>query len=255
MTHPKRSQSEIKQQVLDYLSDSKNIVEQCVASAASAPHFAEIFRTSLSTNSVLTALSSPNLKPSSNPARSIVLRIPMLMAIGQGAIAKAELRRFLELLLWTIYFTDHPVEWSVFNSESNSGFARDQHQPITYAAHRELGYYVDYARERMESEPSGLAIQSLNELKQASHQLNAAVHAGQLARTKGKSTPFESPEQKLLQDFGKLQRAVFSNSCILFAAYRRAQFGVLNAAARTEFDWLVGTKLRKQIRSGTFGIQ
>lgn len=255
MTHPKRLKSHLKQQVQDYLSDSKSIVEQCVTSAASAPLFSEIFRSSLSTDSVLAGLSTPNLKPSLNPARSIVLRIPMLTAIGQGTIAKAELRRFLELLFWTIYFTDHPVEWSVFKSQSGTGFARDQHQPIAYAAHRELGYYVDYARERMESEPSGLGTQSLNELKQVSHQLNAAVHAGQLARAKGKSAPFESPEQKLLQDFGKFQRAVFSNSCILFAAYRRAQFGALNAAARTEFDWLVGTKLRKQIRSGLFGLQ
>jgi hypothetical protein len=65
---------------------------------------------------VLTGLSTPNLKPSLNAARSIVLRFPMLTAIGQGAISKAELRRFLELIFWTIYFTDHPVEWSEFNS-------------------------------------------------------------------------------------------------------------------------------------------
>jgi hypothetical protein len=107
----------------------------------------------------------------------------------------------------------------------------------------------------MESEPSGFGTQSLNELKQASHQLNAAIHPGELARTRGNLAPFESPEQKLLQDIGKLQRAIFSNSCILFAAYRKARFGALNAAARTEFDWLVGAKLRRQLRSGPFGLE
>ena len=255
VTDPKRSRSHLNQQMQNYLSDSKSIVEQCVTSVASAPLFSDIFRASLSAESVFVGLSGPNLRPSLNPARSIILRIPMLTAIGQGTIAKAELRRFLELLFWTIYFTDHPVEWSEFKSETSGGFARDQHQPIAHAAHRELGYYLDYTKELMESEPSGLAGHSLNELRQASHHLNAAVHAGQLARAKGKSAPFEKPEPKFLQDFGKLQRTVFSRSCVVFAAYRAARFGALSAAARTEFDWLVGAKLRKQIRSGPFGLK
>lgn len=255
MTQSKRSQSHFKQQLHDYLSDSKSIVEECITATASAPQFQEIFRASLATESVLAGLGTPNLKPSLAPARNIVLRVPMLTAVGQAAIAKAELRRFLELLFWTIYFTDHLVEWAEFKNESNAGFARDQRRPITYAAHRELAFYVDYARERMEAELSGLGTPALDELKQANHQLNAAVHAGGLAKAKRKSAPFENPDSKLLQGFGKLQRTVFANACILLAAYRPEQFGRLSAMARAQFDWLIGASLRKKVRSGPFGLR
>jgi len=255
VTHPKRSRSHLDQQVQGYLSDSKAIVEECVGLAASAPLFSDIFRASLAAEAVFVGLSTPNLRPSLNPARSIILRLPMLTAIGQGSIAKAELRRFLELFFWTIYFTDHPVEWTEFKSATSGAFARDQHQPIAYAAHRELGYYLDYTKELMESEPSGLAGQSLIELRHANHHLNAAVHAGHLARAKGKSAPFEKPELEILQDVGKLQRTVFSRTCLVLAAYRAARFGALSAGARAEFDWLVGANLRKQIRSGPFGLE
>jgi hypothetical protein len=178
----------------------------------------------------------------------------MLSAIGQTSVAKAELRRFLELLFWTVFFTDHAVEWKEFQKQSGSGFARDQHKPISFSAHRELGYYFDYARELMEAEPSGLATDSLDRLREVSHRLNAAFHPGHLAIAKERAAPFEKPNAELLREFAKLHRAVFSNSCIIFAAYRRARFDVLDASSRAQFDWLVGAKARKRIRSGPFGL-
>jgi hypothetical protein len=140
--------------VLKYLADSRLIVDECISSASATEHFVEVYRASLSADSVLAGLAGVDLRPSLNSARNIVLRIPMLTAIGQASVAKADLRRYLELMLWTIYFTDHPIEWNEFQKQTAAGFARDQHKPISFSAHRELGHYLDYARELMESEPS-----------------------------------------------------------------------------------------------------
>jgi hypothetical protein len=176
------------------------------------------------------------------------------VSIGQVSVAALELRRFVELVCWTIYFSDHPVEWLRFESDSTSGFSQDVRKPISYAAHRELGYYIEYARELMAREPSGLGRGSVEALKQASHALNSAVHAGELARLKSGFPVGSAPCDRDLSDFGRIQRRVLSNSCILLAAYKRSRFDRLNALARAHLDWLVGPKVRRQLRSGPFGL-
>src|ERR1035437_9618060 len=108
VTGSKVPQIKAKPQALEYLSDSKAIVDKCLTSAGSEEQLWNIFRISLATESVLAGLATRDMKPPLGPARSIVLRIPMLTAIGQGSIAGSEMRRFLELIFWTIYFTDHP---------------------------------------------------------------------------------------------------------------------------------------------------
>ena len=177
------SAAQLQKLVSEYVTDAKEIVETCLVSSGTSQQFRDVYHNSLSAESVLAGLASPNLRPTLNSVRSIVLRVPMLVAVGHASVAKAELRRYLELILWTIYFTDHPIEWREFEGKTGAGFARDPHKPISHAAHRELGYYVDYARELMEAESSGLARQSLDQLKQSNFKLNAAVHPGQLART------------------------------------------------------------------------
>lgn len=254
MTTPK-AQDALKQQVRQYLSDTKNIVNECLKTASSATQFSEAFRISLATKSVLSGLAAPNLRPSLSVAQTIVLRIPMLSAIGQGSIAQTEFRRFLELLFWTIYFTDHSTEWAEFQKAKSGGFSRDQHKPISFAANRELGYYVDYTAELMENDPSGLGSQSVAALKTVIHELNSNVHAGQIAKEQGKLVPYENPDPVYLSKFARLQRSVFSPSCVVLAAYKRQRFERLTAASRANFDWIVGPAFRRKIRSGPFGIQ
>jgi hypothetical protein len=176
------------------------------------------------------------------------------VSVGELSVAALELRRFIELVCWTVYFSSHPVEWQRFESGSTSGFSQDVRKPISYAAHRELSYYVEYAKELMASEPSGLGTGSVDALKQASHELNSAVHAGELARLKSGVPVIDTLSDRDFRDFGRIQRRVFSNSCILLAAYKRSRFDRLNAAARAHLDWLVGPKVRRQLRSGAFGL-
>ena len=151
--------------------------------------------------------------------------------------------------------SDHPVEWRSFKAGSGTGFSQEMRKPISYSAHRELNYYVEYARELMNSDASGLGIKAVDGIKQVSHQLNAAVHAGQMAQSTIRKSPHEEISETDLRKFGGVQRRVFSNCCVLLAAYCRPQFDRLNAAARAHFDWLVGSKVRKQVRQGPFGLR
>jgi hypothetical protein len=106
----------------------------------------------------------------------------------------------------------------------------------------------------MESEPSGLATNAIDMMKQLTHKLNASVHAGELAQALRRIPPHEDVSNAGLQQFQRLQQPVFASCCLLLAAYRRRQFDRFNASARAHFDWLVGSKLRQAVRQGPFGL-
>jgi hypothetical protein len=190
-----------------------------------------------------------------NPARSLSVRVPLLIGIGQSSVAETELRRFAELIFWTVFFSDHPVEWQNFSAKTGAGFSQDSRKPISYAAHRPLAFYLEYAVELMNPEPSGLGVKAVKGVEQAVKKLNAAVHAGHLARAQGKIPPHDDVSEKALQSFAKIQRLTFSNCILLFAAYRRSKFDRLNAVSRAYFDWLIGPKYKREIRKGPFGLE
>jgi len=238
-------------QVERYVHDASGIAARCLSSAKTMTAFREIYAVSLSADVVLRNLSSSVLRPRLVAARSIILRLPMLVGLGQAAVAAAEMRRLVELTLWTVYFTDHPVEWCNFGE---GGFSRDARKPISYAAHRELTHYFEYARELMDTEPSGLGAGAVDSMKQLTQKLNSRVHAGELALSVRRIPPYERVSETALRRFGRLQRHVFANCCLLLAAYRRHRFDRFNATARSHFDWLIGPTLRRAVRRGEFGL-
>lgn len=248
------SASQLRSHAAAYIEDAAAITEGCLTACRSSRAFDEIYHTSLSADFVLRGLGTPNLRPRIGAARSITLRVPLLVTVGQLSVAALELRRFTELVCWTVYFSSHPVEWRSFESGSSSGFSQDMRKPIAYAAHRELGYYIEYARELMACEASGLGIQCVDALKQASHGLNRAIHAGELAKSRSGVPVVDTVSDRDLRDFGRIQRQVFSNACVLLAAYKRSRFDQLSAAARAHFDWLLGPKMRRRLRGGPFGL-
>lgn len=247
------STSVFASQIKSYIADTKAIVDSSITTAEKSALLTHIYKTSLATHTVLGALSTAKLKPSVSPARTIAVRVPLLVITGQSSAALTELRRFVELIFWTIYFTDHPIEFQEFTSGSGA-FSKDSAKPISFAAHRELSYYVAYARELMNKEPSGIALKAISAIESATKMLNSFVHAGRMARSTIKIPPYDSVEDKDLRDFGKLQRSTFSNCCIALAAYRRLQFNNMGAVSRAYFDLLVGSSIRKQIRGGPFGL-
>jgi hypothetical protein len=248
------SSAEIRRQTDRYVSDALTLIQTSLTTVKASTAFLEIFHISLSADVVLAALDTPKLRPRLVSARSIVLRLPLLVAAGQESVAIVELRRFVELLLWTIYFTDHPIEWHEFKTSTGGGFVADFRKPIAYAAHRELSHYVEYARELMSGDPSGLALTAVDELKQASDKLNSAIHAGGLATSNRRNPPADDVSEQSLRKAATLQRKVFGNCCLLLAAYRTPRFNTLTASGRAHFDWLVGATMRRQVRSGPFGL-
>jgi hypothetical protein len=246
--------AQLRQQSTEYLTEARSIVGASLTAAETSTGFGDVYHASLSTETVLAAFRNAHLRPRLAGARLVALRIPLLVGIGQGSVAIVELRRFVELICWSVYFTDHPVEWRSFETDLGAGFSQDMRKPISYAAHRELNYYVEYSRELMGRDASGLGIRAVEGIKQASHELNASVHAGHAAHTTAGTPPYEDVSDATLRKFSRIQRQVFSNCCLLLAAYRRPQFERLNAAARAHFDWLVGSKLRKEVRQGGFGL-
>jgi len=254
MISPFPDKAALRKQAAAYVNDSKDILESCVTSAQSTKAFLDAYTLSLATHTVLGGLSSPQLTPKLSPARSIALRVPLLALIGQATAACTELRRFIELIAWTVYFTDHSVEWTEFQ-KGKGGFERDRDKPIAYAAHRELSFYLSYANELMAEEPSSLAKSSVASLRGTTAKLNALIHAGWVAKEKGNSAPFDAADEQALRGFASLQSDTFAHGCVLLAAFRTRNFDKLDASSRAAFDNLVGKSLKRKIRSGPFGLQ
>lgn len=254
MTKVLPSAAILRKMVGTYTEDSRKIVGRCLTVTTVSDAFRDIYQISLATYAVLESLAGPNLRPSLNPARSIAVRIPLLVSVGQSSVGDAELRRFTELTLWTVYFTDHPIEWRTFNEKTGGGFSQDARRPISYSAYRQPHFYLEYALELMEREPSGLGTKALNGVDQALGKLNAAVHAGRLARATNRIPPHDEVTEPALRNFARLHRQTFSNCVLLLAAYRRSRFDRLNAVARAHFDWLIGPNLKREVRKGPFGL-
>ncbi|MGA2102679.1 MAG: hypothetical protein ABSG34_16345, partial [Candidatus Sulfotelmatobacter sp.] len=202
-------------QVAAYLTDVEKHTLACVKEVAKRSAFGQIYQTALAAHAVLGNISTSALTPRLSPARSIAVRIPLLVSVGQSSVATGELRRFVELILWTIYFTDHPVEWRKFLENKTKGFSQDQRKPIAHAAHRQLNSYLEYAEELMAEDPSGLGSESVKGIRQAVWELNAAIHAGRIARESRSIPPHDDISDKALRTFLKIERATFSNCCVL----------------------------------------
>ena len=56
--------------------------------------------------------------------RGLIQRVPFLVSAGQLPASHNELRRFVEVVLWSVYFTDHPIEWKSFSDDPTRGFAK-----------------------------------------------------------------------------------------------------------------------------------
>ena len=254
MAGPLPHTSQVDQWADDYLSDAESRFKQSIAKVRKTSAFREIYWSSLAADGIFEKLSTPQWKPQSRAGRSVILRIPLLAAAGQVSVAKVELRRLVELTFWTIYFSEHPVEWSSFKASPSDGFFPNIDKPIRYCAHRGLKFYLDYAAERFEQEPSGLAIEAVKQIRAAGDQMNAIVHPAQLSVTPGRIPPFEDVSESALRAFCKIQKSVCSNVCIALAAMFTQKFNKLPPMYRANFDRLIGSTTAKQLRSGAFGL-
>ena len=216
--------------------------------------FRKVYRISLAADCILSKLLRLSTRPPPHAARAIVKGVPLLVSTRQLGPAKIELRRFMELIVWDVYFSDHRIEWEAFRANPTHGFTRDEKDPVEYCAHRELDYYLNYAKARVAAEPSGIASEAVEELRLAKGWLNEAVHPGAGAGLTGSVVPLDVIDANALDHLAGLQRSVFASSCVLVASIRRRLFDRLPAMYRGHFDWLVGGQRAKKIRGGPFGL-
>jgi len=238
----------------EYLDDGLIKISSLFKRMRSTPEFRTVYRICLAGDAVLSRLHSRKMRPNTKAARSIVRRIPLLVAAGQVAVGRIELRRLIELVFWTTYFSDHPVEWASFQSSPARGYAKTLDNPIDFCARRESAFYANYAKERMKDEPSGLARKAAESLRTAQRDLNAVVHPTGLAVSKLRIPPFESVGKRALVPFSRCLRVVVGHGCMILAALNRTGFDRLPPMYRAHFDWLIGRQRSKKLREGGFGL-
>ena len=136
-----------RKMVRAYLDETSGAIRNHVESLNGLAEYRNIYRITWATDHVYSGLGTESNRPKVDVARDILRRVPLLVAVAQLSVATIELRRFVEVLFWVLYFSEHPVEWSSFKRYPNRSYEQDKGDPISYGAHRELGFYINYARE------------------------------------------------------------------------------------------------------------
>jgi len=245
---------QIEDMAKNFLADFRQEVVVAEALLKTSAGFRKIFHTSLAADAVLSKILKPRNGPPAGAARRIVARVPIMVCARQVGPCRVELRRFIELVIWHVYFEDHPVEWKRFEGEPKRGFVRDVEDPIDYCAHRELTFYLNYARSRIAEQPSKAARLAVEQLRKDQGVLNADVHPASAVGPGTTKFPLDAIGEDELSELNAVQRSVFGSACVLLAARHTSRFNGLPAMHRAHFDWLVGSKVAKEIRGGPFGL-
>lgn len=243
----------IRKSVESYLIEVKDAFNESIDSLQASSDFRNIYKVCLATDCVLEKLSEVE-RPSVVAARYIIRRSPILIAAGQIDAAKRDLRRFIEVVLWCVYFSDHSVEWSLFEANPTGKRADDPRQPIRYCAFRDRTFYSDYALELFSGEPSGMAKEAVTELSTVYGVLNPFAHGGHAVTAASFEPSLDDLTSTVLSEYRELFQRVCSNACITLAAFFTSQFDSLPAMNRGWFDWVVGKTRAKRLRSGRFGL-
>ena len=243
----------IRSDVSSYLREVADIVSECTQELHDAAEYRNIYKTCLATDSVLRKLSHRET-PRLAVARGLIQRVPFLVAAGQLPSVRYELRRFVEVVLWCIYFSDHAVEWKTFQENPTKRFVKDISQPIVFCAFRERAFFSNYAAELFKNEPSGIALEAARELSRRCNELNAEVHPQKIATAGGLRPAWDRLTDAELAATAKVHRSVCSACCVMLAAYLKQRFNRLPPVHRAWFDWLIGSGRAKKTRSGRFGL-
>jgi hypothetical protein len=243
----------LRQQIVDYLDEVVTLAGDYSTALAKSGAFTSLFKTTLAGDTVLAKLSSTE-KPRLAAARSILRRIPILIAVGQIRAADGYVRKLIEVIFLCMYFTDHPVEWLEFTTSAASGISREFSTPIAYNARREPSFYANYTKELFRKEPSGLAQSAAQDLSVAYGDLSVSVHAA-APSVQGKLSEAHDPvDEASLHAFAETYKRSAADVSVLVAARFQRKFDRLPPVHRAWFDWLIGKDRAKRLRTGRFGL-
>lgn len=233
-----------------YLDELSETIAKNGASLRKSSDFRAVFKNSTAAAAVLDRFAARGV-PLLESAAGSAARFPLHVACGQMSMAYVDLRRFVDLIVWSVYFMDHPVEFRTFATDPGRGFARPEDGPIAFCARRETRWYLDYCRDLFRSGAHAELPRAAERLSSAHARCSSFVHpvrdslpGGSLGNAMG------FPDNQEIAEFAKTQRAVLSASVLFFAALRPKAVSKLDAIERGWYDFLVGKEMAAATTAG-----
>lgn len=239
----------------EYLGEVHAEVNHAFESVRRSPEYRNIYKIAVAAHGSLRRIRVKR-NESIQAAAAITRRVPMLVALGQLGLTYVELRRFVELICWFVYFRHHPVEWDEFLAGTTKGLSTQMDDPIAYCARRETSFYLRYAKSLFRPEVSGVCAPAVRVLAEQYTTLHRFAHAATAAasRVSWLRLPTDPMSRKNLSDLARKQRKVFSSGCIAAFGVVPNALGRLDAVERAWFDWLIGAENSKGLRGSEFGM-
>lgn len=242
-------------QYSDFVEDLRTTLASFLDAGRSDADIKAIFRSATAAHTVFSAFGDggQNLLLA---AGGIARRCAVLAIGRQLSLARVELRRMIECVVWYVYFLDHPVEWVEFSARPGRGWGDRPQAPIAAAASAATGTFFAYAKERLQGDPSTLGKAAVDRLHVQFGNLSAEVHAamGAVHPSGSLALAFDRYDRSRIAKLRREIQQVFSASVIVCAAVDRRLLAKLDAVGRAWFDWLVSAPPAKIIRGRPFGV-
>ena len=255
MAGPLPHSKAINQQIQGFMGDVIKSVAVASSCLGQDHNFKSIYKSCYFADAFLSQINDAKVLPCINQMRAALRRSTNLICLGQTGSTYLELRRFIEMTFWCLYFVDHQIEWDFLKLNMGKGYVHEDDEPISYSAHRELSYYIRYAKELFEKEVSGLGSVCLNVLSTDVSQLNFQIHPTSLIDSDFENSCYHKMTSSEFASFSALIKRVLSNASIVIALKFLKSFQNLPAMNRAMFDALVGKEREIILRSPDIGIR
>ncbi len=237
----------------DFVDNQKTAITSFLENAKTNSQFKSIYNKGMAAFKVLNAWAPDNVELLGSAAGA-AKRAAALVCVRQYSLVNVELRRFIECIIWYVYFSDHPVEWEVFKGDPGRSWETKKEKPIETAANAPINYYLRYVQERFAGEPSGLARSGIDLFRNEYSKLSTYIHGGTPAIQGSLALTFDREDPQQHEEMRKGCYKIFKNGCILVAALKSHLLQNLNTTDRGHFDKLVSPSTAKKIRQKPFGL-
>ena len=183
-------------------------------------------------------------------------RCAILSAVRQISLARVELRRMIECVIWFVYFIDHEVEFADFQRNPTRSWDDRSKTPIAAAASAEIGFFFRYASERLSTGNCPRLVESVSRLKTAYATLSTEVHAarGSVGASATLSQAHDPYNDRIAAKVRDEIDQVMTEAVLLVAGTDMNLIGGLSAIDRAWLDWLIGDDAAKAMRALTLGL-
>lgn len=242
-----------KSEYEDFVENQKLAIASFLDNAKINAEFKSIYNKGMATFRILNAW-APDNEELLGSAAGAAKRAIALVCIRQYSLVSVELRRFIECILWYVYFADHPVEWEMFKGNPGRSWKKKIEKPIETAANAPTNYYLRYSEERMVGEPTGLATAAVGVFRNEYDILSIYIHGATPAIDGSLALTYDREDPKQHEELKKRCYKIFKSGCIIIAALKITLLENLNTTDRNYFDKLVSPSTARKIREQPFGL-